>query len=143
MFFCRFQKCSSQDVSHLLKVQLKWKRHEQKRPDESEGTSQLNLSSLREAVRVYIRELRPQTPEDVNNLAALRAASYWCWDQPVKLMPYRHDEPLIKKATDFALTHWQNELESTEEELTERDASKQDQSDSSSDDSLEEAIIGN
>ena len=128
-----------------MKAQLKWIRYRGKRcPVKSEGTSQLSLSSIREAVRVYIRENPPTTPEDVNNLAALRAVSYWCWGRPIKLMPYRHDEPLIKKATDFALTYWQDELQSTEKDLrAQQDASKQDQSDSSSDDSLEEVIIGN
>ena len=124
-FFIIYQnQCQDpENLSDILKRNLDWAPSKGKRASASEGTSQLNLSSLREAVRVYIREHRPKTPEDVNNLAALRAASYWCWGRPTKLVPGPHDDPRIKEAAEFALKNcWPKELEDKKKELEKRDA---------------------
>ena len=69
-----------------------------------------------------IKENPPTTPEDVNNLAALRAASYWCWGRPTKLVPDPHDDPRIKEAAEFTLKNfWPKELERKKKQLEKRD----------------------
>ena len=71
----------------------------------------MDVSTLVQAVIVYMKDHYPTTPEQFNFQAELKAASHWCWrDDEKALNPGPHDDLRVKFAANETLNKWLSEL---------------------------------
>lgn len=102
----------------------------------------MDLSSLVQAVVMYMKDDYPTNPEKLNFHAELKAASHWCWSDDyhqlvMKKVPL--NDCRLQIAATKALGTWKKE----EKDLRKRtEAKKMDKGNDSSDESEEEQLSG-
>ena len=102
----------------------------------------MDLSSLVQAVILYMKDHYPTNPEELNFHAELKAASHWCWSDDyhqlvMKKVPV--NDCRLKIAATKALDTWGKE----EKDLRKKtEAKKMDKGNDSSDESEEEQLSG-
>ncbi|XP_044174448.1 uncharacterized protein LOC122958087 [Acropora millepora] len=104
------------------------------------GLSLMDLSSLVQAVIMYMKDHFPPNPEELNFHAELKAASHWCWSDDyhqlvMKKVPY--NDCRLKIAATKALDTWKKEEKDL---LKKTEAKKMDKGNDSSDESEEEQL---
>ncbi|XP_067057647.1 uncharacterized protein [Acropora muricata] len=114
----RNSKCASNEIKKLQKS-LKWQMTTV--PQCSGGMSLMDLNPLVKAVVVYIRDHYPNTPEELNFHAELKAASQWYWlkdngnTSALKKVPA--DDCRLKIAFRETLQTWKKEEKDLEAKL--------------------------
>ena len=103
----------------------------------------MDVSSVIQAVIVYMKDHYPITPEEFNFHAELKAACHWYWLDDTKQHPSRkpvpYDDCRLKIAATYTLEAWKEQLKSLQEEENKRmDVERSD----SSDESVEEQLSG-
>ena len=143
------------DGADNLQQQLKllpWKKSKVP-PGCPGGMSVIHCKTLVQAVIDYMIENVPDTPEEFNFQAELKAASHWRWfngKQPAKPISGPHDDFRIKWAANEAFMKWRKDLAEAKQERsserqqssTEQKSNDHDASSSSPDESVEEYISG-
>ena len=81
------------------------------------GMSLIRFSMLVHAINVYLNDNYPETPEDFNFQAELKAASYWHWsdDKERCLALGPHDDRRVKFAAKQTFDKWEEELQAIKE----------------------------
>ena len=81
------------------------------------GVSLISFSMLVYAINVYLNDNDPETPEDFNFQAELKAASHWDWlddeTRCLELGPY--DDRRVKLAAKQTFDKWVEELDKERE----------------------------
>ena len=79
--------------------------------------SLISFSMLVHAINVYLNDNYPETPEDFNFQAELKAASYWHWSDDEKrcLALGPHDDRRVKIAAKKTFDKWEEELQAIKE----------------------------
>ena len=73
---CPLKEEKIQEIQRCLKS-FKWRRTTV--PQCKGGFPLIEVSALAQAVRAYMRDHYPTTPQELNFHAELKAASHWCW----------------------------------------------------------------
>ncbi|XP_068684505.1 uncharacterized protein [Montipora foliosa] len=110
-------------------------------PQCSGGLSLMGVSTVTQAVVVYMKDHYPTTPEEFNFHAELKAACHWHWLDDTKQLPYvkpvPYDDCRLKIAATNTLLAWKEELKFLQEAENKRmDVERSD----SSDDTVEEQL---
>ena len=82
------------------------------------GVSLIGFSMLVYTINVYLDENDPETPEDFNFQAELKAASHWDWldDEHRCLEIVPHDDRRVKLAAKQTFDKWVEELNKEREQ---------------------------
>ena len=91
-------------------------------------SSLLDANVLRQLVRVYLTSNPPETAQDFNFQAELKAVSHWRWlkdSAEAKLVPGPHLDQRLKEAADFVLKKWKKELVNRETKVQQPPSKKQ------------------
>lgn len=117
----------------------KWKKISV--PQCSGGLSLMDVSTVIQAVIVYMKDHYPTTPEEFNFHAELKAACHWHWLDDTKphpfMKPVPYDDCRLKIAATETLKTWEEELKALEAECKGMEVEHCD----SSDESLEEQLL--
>ena len=102
----------------------------------------MDVSTVIQAVIVYMKDHYPTTPEEFNFHAELKAACHWHWLDDTKphpfMKPVPYDDCRLKIAATETLKTWEEELKALEAECKGMEVEHCD----SSDESLEEQLLG-
>ncbi|XP_068676872.1 uncharacterized protein [Montipora foliosa] len=134
---CQVKLKDSGSLEHAIKdVKKRLRKTEWKKisvPQCSGGLSLMEVSTVVQAVIVYMKDHYPTTPEQFNFHAELKAACHWHWLDDTKpppfMKPVPYDDCRLKIAATETLKTWEEELKALVEH---RD---------SSDESLEEQLL--
>lgn len=101
----------------------------------------MDVSTVIQAVIVYMKDHYPTTPEEFNFHAELKAACHWHWLDDTKphpfMKPVPYDDCRLKIAATETLKTWEEELKALEAECKGMEVEHCD----SSDESLEEQLL--
>lgn len=102
----------------------------------------MDLSSLVQAVIMYMKDHFPPNPEELNFHAELKAASHWCWSDDYHQLVMKKvalNDGRLRFAARVTLSAWKEE----EKDLRKRtEAKKMDKGNDSSVESEEEQLSG-
>ena len=70
---------------------------------------------MQRALLKYVtdKEEEIESPESVNELAELKAVSYWCWpstEMPQRVQPGKHEDVRIIHAVNYSKCRWKDDL---------------------------------
>ena len=102
----------------------------------------MDLSSLVQAVIVYMKDHYPTTPQELNFHAELKADSQWCWSDDYHKLVMKK-VPVDDCRLNIAGTATLRTCEKEEKYLRKRtEANKKDKGNDSSDESADEQLLG-
>ena len=105
----------------------------------------MNVNFLVRTVLKYVNENSPDTPEEFNFRAELKAASHWQFfndNERIKFVTGPFDDIRVKKVAAIALRHWIKELSEIEDGRTDAKCKMEDD-DEDALGATEERISGN
>ncbi|XP_068728716.1 uncharacterized protein [Montipora capricornis] len=133
---CQLELKDSESTKHAAKevqARLRDTSHKWQKtsvPQCKGGLSLMEVSTVVQAVIVYMKDHYPTTPEEFNFHAELKAACHWHWldnttEQPPTLKTVPYDDCRLKIAAKNTLKTWEEELKVKEMDNKDSDSSSE------------------